>query len=136
MPTTFRSGIDFASWLTKREIPAPFTLEDYEAAIDFAETDPYGALEYAVGSGDDFVCFDFHQHENGDFTLHSVVNSETGCSIQDMEHPYRVPEDRAVFEALGLIDQGLLPVGPQQAGGEPHLPSLLMTRTSLASKTT
>jgi hypothetical protein len=100
VPNTNKHGQDAVLYF-------PFTLEDYEAAIDFAETDPYGALEYAVGSSDDFVCFDFHQHENGDFTLHSVVNSETGGFIQDLEHPYRVTEDRAVSEALGLIDQGL-----------------------------
>lgn len=85
----------------------PFTTEELEAAIDFAELDAYGHLSYAVGSGDDLVCFDFYQHANGDFSMHSVVNSETGGFIQDMQHEERVSEAEAVAYACGLIDQGM-----------------------------
>lgn len=72
-----------------------------------SETDPYGDLEFAVGSGDDFHCFAFHVHANGDVTLHSVVNSETGSFIMDAAHPFRVKAGEAVKCALGLIDQAL-----------------------------
>lgn len=50
------------------------------------KTDPYGSLEYVVGSSDDFICFDYYlgSHENRTvFLLHSVVNSETAGFIQD-----------------------------------------------------
>jgi len=54
--------------------------------LENATTDPYGHLEWAVGSGDDFHCFDYaiFQHEGESFcVLHSVINSETGSFIMD-----------------------------------------------------
>lgn len=63
-------------------------------------TSPYGFLQYAVGSGDDFHCFDFTEIDaapNGKFIiLHSVINSETGGFIQDGEYlvlPCNTPEE-------------------------------------------
>ncbi len=53
------------------------------------ETDPYGGLEFAVGSGDDFICYDFNFFSENNityFVLHSVLNSETGCFIQDFQY--------------------------------------------------
>jgi hypothetical protein len=92
---------------TTEELEAAIDFSELEAAIDFAELDAYGGLEWAVGSGDDFVCFDYHQHANGDFSFHSVVNSETGGFTQDMQHEERVPEAEAVAYACGLVDQGM-----------------------------
>lgn len=56
---------------------------------DDRTTDPYGSMEYAIGTADDFHCFDyrFFHHENvWHFVLHSVVNSETGHFIQDASY--------------------------------------------------
>jgi hypothetical protein len=47
-------------------------------------TDPYGNLEYSIGSEDDFWCFDYEiNQEDGTVTLHAVINSETGHFIED-----------------------------------------------------
>ena len=70
-------------------------------------TDPYGSLEFAIGSGDDFYCFDYYLHDNGDVTLHAVINSETGSFIQDAEPPVRVPAAQAVDEAKRLTSEAL-----------------------------
>ncbi len=54
-----------------------------------ANTDPYGDLEFAVGNGDDFHCFDYaiFEHKKQSYiVLHSVINSETGAFIQDGEY--------------------------------------------------
>jgi hypothetical protein len=48
-------------------------------------TSPYGFLEYALGSGDDFLCLDFtviYQPGRKWLVLHAVLNSETGHFIQ------------------------------------------------------
>lgn len=51
-------------------------------------TDPYGSLEFAVGSGDDFVCFDYyHDKARKRVLLHAVLNSETGSFIEDFQKP-------------------------------------------------
>jgi len=58
-------------------------------AIEDAKTDPYGSLEFAVGSGDDFVCFDYSifDYDGGRYcALHSVLNSETGHFIEDFRY--------------------------------------------------
>lgn len=68
-------------------------------------TDPYGKLEFAIGNGDDFWCFDYYVHENGDVTLHAVINS--GSFIQDAEPPFRVPAAQAVEEAKRLTNEAL-----------------------------
>jgi hypothetical protein len=71
-------------------------------------TDPYGALEYAVGSGDDFVCFDYHVDEDrGAVLLHAVLNSETGHFIQDFEAPEWYPFAEAPTVALRLTEAAL-----------------------------
>lgn len=65
----------------------PIPKDQYgHAALDDAKTDPYGDLEFCVGSGDDFYCFGyaFFQWEGDTYcALHSVINSETGGFIQD-----------------------------------------------------
>jgi hypothetical protein len=69
-------------------------------------TSPYGSLEFAVGSGDDFHCFDYAELPNGAVALHSVVNSETGSFIQDAD--YRVVHHSdAVDVAEGFVDEAI-----------------------------
>ena len=66
-------------------------------------TDPYGELEYVVGSGDDFICFDYHVNATTrEVRLHAVLNSETGSFIQNFEAPgsYAFSEAPTVAEAL------------------------------------
>jgi hypothetical protein len=70
-------------------------------------TDPYGNLLFAVGSGDDFWCFDYATHGDGTMTLHAMINSETGSFIQNAEEPVRVPYAKAVAEAVRLTDRAL-----------------------------
>ena len=72
-----------------------------------ALTDPYGILEYAVGSGDDFVCFDYYIHPNGMVRLHAVVNSETGSFIENMQEPFTVGKRYAINESAKLVASAL-----------------------------
>lgn len=58
------------------------------SAERFALTNPYGSLEFVIGTADDFICFDYHvDEENKRVLLHAVINSETGSFIQDFEAP-------------------------------------------------
>ncbi len=93
-------------------------------------TSPYGALEYAIGSGDDFHCFDFalltsvetdkdmepcceayrQASEQGPthIALHSVLNSETGHFIQDADYiliPINI--DEAIQSAYLMVDSAI-----------------------------
>lgn len=79
-------------------------------------TSPYGHLEFAIGTGDDFTCFDYEEVNAGPrgrfIVLHSVWNSEAGGYIHDVE--YRVlpcnslaEKAAAVREAIGLMDRAL-----------------------------
>ena len=70
-------------------------------------TDPYGFLGFAIGSGDDFWCFDYHVHNDKTVTLHAVINSETGAFIMDAEPPVRVPFVEALDVARGMVDAAL-----------------------------
>lgn len=76
-------------------------------------TDPYGELNYCIGSEDDFWCFDFAIDPDPCapggvlVTLHATINSETGSFIQDAEPPITVPRERAVEEAKRLTDAAL-----------------------------
>ena len=88
-------------------------------------TDPYGSLEYAVGSGDDFWCFDFHVDESRKrVRLHAVINSETGSFIQDAETPdwYSVRGGDRRSGTAGLCGAGL--VQPRRPLCAPHRPRL------------
>ena len=68
-------------------------------------TDPYGELTYAIGTGDDFHCFDYDiDFERGIVRLHAVINSETGSFIMDAEPPVEVPLSEAVDYAQALVD--------------------------------
>lgn len=48
--------------------------------------DPYGDLEFCIGSGDDFVCFAYNI-EDGRLRIESTLNSETGHFIQTFNQP-------------------------------------------------
>lgn len=79
-------------------------------------TSPYGHLFFAVGSGDDFHCFD-HARVNagplGEFmVLHATVNSETGSFIDGAGYEVlpcnTMTEKKAVIrEAFGMVDDAL-----------------------------
>lgn len=71
--------------------------------IAIQATNPYGILEYAVGSDDDFVCFDYHVFDNGKVALHAVLNSETGCFIQDFEYVI-TDKENALEAALQMVE--------------------------------
>lgn len=79
-------------------------------------TSPYGHLEFAVGSGDDFYCFDYEVTDAGPegrfVILHAVINSESGGFIMDAPHGYEVlpvnttaQQKAAVRAAFGLMVQ-------------------------------
>lgn len=79
-------------------------------------TSPYGHLEFAVGSGDDFYCFDYAVIDAGPegrfIILHAVIDSETKGSIKDAPHGYEVlpvnttaQQKAAVRAAFGLMAQ-------------------------------
>lgn len=67
-------------------------------------TSPYGALEFVIGSEDDFWCFDYAVIENEWIVLHSVINSETGSFIQDDDYQV-IPLEAASVAALELVDR-------------------------------
>jgi hypothetical protein len=72
------------------------------------DTDPYGALTFAVGDGDDFWCFDYdHDREREVVRIHAVINSETGSFIGDAEPPVEIPASEAVAYAESLVSMAL-----------------------------
>lgn len=52
-------------------------------------TDPYGDLEFVIGSGDDFVCFDW-EIRGHTLRIESVLNSETGHFIDRFNEPIEI----------------------------------------------
>jgi hypothetical protein len=73
---------------TRYNTPSDLEVDRYGHLVG-VETDPYGNLEFAIGSGDDFVCFDYSLQEAGGrtvFVLHGTLNSETGSFIQDFDY--------------------------------------------------
>lgn len=67
---------------------------------------PYKHLEYAAGSGEDFVCFDFIIDKNK-AAIASTLNSETGGFIQNFEEPWVGPKEELVAVAKELIGNAL-----------------------------
>lgn len=57
------------------------SIDGYELHLD-----PYGDLEYCIGSGDDFVCFAYNI-EDGRLRIESTLNSETGHFLQTFNQP-------------------------------------------------
>ena len=78
-------------------------------------TSPYGFLTYAIGTADDFWCFDFaviKTRPNGGryfLVLHAVINSETGGFIEDggYEVVSFVPRQAYQRIELQMIEQAL-----------------------------
>lgn len=79
-------------------------------------TSPYGHLEFAIGSGDDFHCFDYEKIDAGPrglfMVLHGTVNSETGSFIENAGYEVlpvntMAQESAAVCAAFGLMDEAL-----------------------------
>ena len=74
----------------------------------YRDTDPYGHLNFAIGNGDDFVCFDYEISDDlRTFRLHAVINSETGGFIQNAADPVEVPLADAPAAAQVLVDQAI-----------------------------
>lgn len=70
-------------------------------------TSPYGSLSYAVGTGDDFHCFDWAWLPDGRMILHSTVNSETGGFCDTASYEVVWPEaatEEAVNVAYAALD--------------------------------
>jgi len=65
-------------------------------------TSPYGSLQYCVGDGECFVCFDYAILADNRVALHSVVHSEH--YLGELEYVLVQPAD-AVNVATGLCEQ-------------------------------
>lgn len=83
-------------------------------------TNPYGFLEFAVGTGDDFTCFDYATIDAGPLgsfvILDATWNTETGGSIEGAGYQVMpansIEERKAVaIAAYALIDQALDTLG-------------------------
>ena len=78
-------------------------------------TSPYGHLQWAVGNGDDFWCFDYAVLNNcKDFqkriVLDATINSETGGFIEGGGYEVVIPEPGMTLAsdvAFGMIDSAL-----------------------------
>jgi hypothetical protein len=79
-------------------------------------TSPYRFLHFAVGTGDDFVCFDYRTFNQGPLgehiILHATMNCETASFIDGFAYkilPVRSMDERklAIRAAEGLVDQAL-----------------------------
>jgi len=74
-------------------------------------TSPYGTLHWAIGNGDDFVCFDYAILDNckdgkNRIVIHATVNSETGSFIDGFGYEvYELGEASSV--AIDLIDHAI-----------------------------
>lgn len=93
---------DEPDWLDIKEYPV--------------NTDPYGKLEFVIGSEDDFVCFDYQtEPEQEVIILHAVLNCETGSFIQDFSKRAVWPIDNtegvmamnAAEAAKALVEEAL-----------------------------
>lgn len=72
-------------------------------------TDPYGKLEWVVGNADEFICFDYYvDMVKNTITLHSVVNSQSGGFIEDLQKPITVPCEEAYGKVISMVDSAWL----------------------------
>lgn len=67
-------------------------------------TDPYEHITWAVGSDDDFICFDHGVADDGRVVIHAVINSETAHYIESFAMTWCPPE-QAVRAAQGIVDR-------------------------------
>lgn len=83
------------------------TTVDRLAAVKAVElTNPYGSLHFAVGSGDDFYCFDYAELGKGRVAVHVTINSETAHFIEDMHYGIH-DEKTAAYELQGWVDDAI-----------------------------
>ena len=67
-------------------------------------TDPYGRLEYTIGTEDDFWCFDYDYDPHGSWiVLHATINSESASFIEDILPPTSFEATEAHAAALKLV---------------------------------
>jgi len=95
-------------WAKVGDVDVP--IDEYEHFLNWMDirgdeardlTSPYGALEWAIGTGDDFVCFDYADLPDGNIVLHAVVNSETAHFIDRFAYQVVSKDDApAVAQAL------------------------------------
>jgi len=69
-------------------------------------TSPYGALYFAIGTADDFVCMDYAELPDGRIVLHTIVNSETGSFIDQFNYSV-VARDQAFYVAQQITNDAL-----------------------------
>jgi hypothetical protein len=69
-------------------------------------TNPYGALHWGLGNGDDFHCFDYNGLDDGRIILHAACNSETGSFIMGAGYEV-VAADEAIDIAMGMTDMAV-----------------------------
>lgn len=75
--------------------------------MEKAELDPYGHLNWCIGSEDDFWCFDYvADHKAKLMWIRATINSETGSFIQDAHTDWRKPIafENAPDYAMSLSD--------------------------------
>lgn len=87
----------------------PMYLEMPEEGENESEAllDPYGGLYFAVGTSEDFICFDYCRLSDGRYHLGSVVNSETGSFIMGFSYVV-VPAEEAVDAANEMIQDAIV----------------------------
>jgi hypothetical protein len=69
-------------------------------------TNPYGCLQWAIGNGDDFTCFDYAMLPDGRVILHSTFNTETGSYIGDCNYDVVDALDAPAM-ALDMVGDGI-----------------------------
>lgn len=79
---------------------------DINGHLKHVETDPYG-YRAAIGSSDDYICFDWQiadiLDEGTVFVLHSVINMETGHYIGHNSYDY-VRMNDPKFKSIGEFE--------------------------------
>ena len=112
-PYNFRDG-SLQPWLIPQDDQGHYKL-NYDIEL-YNQTNPYGHLHYACGSGDDFHCFDCKTIDAGAkgkfIILDSTLNSETGCFIENAGYhvmPINTDKEKidAWCKACGMVDQAV-----------------------------
>ena len=102
--------------MSARHTPGP---AGRDAAL-LEQCDPYGSMEFAIGSETDFVCFDYAVDATREplrVALCATVNSETGRFIQDFAPGFVGGAKEAVTHARRLVSDAL-----DWCSGDPDTP--------------
>jgi hypothetical protein len=74
-------------------------------------TSPYGALHFAVGNEDDFICMDYATITGKDgenyIVIDATINSETGCFIESFDYGIVKAGEGAANFALSIVDRAI-----------------------------